>query len=352
MTEFKNDKRMRNSAFSAGILLLITLCATLLLVGCASTSGSGSMPNWMTDYRTIYPDTQYIAQRGRADSEATAKTEAVAQIARYFQTSVNANLKTSIQSVTSGEGVSETTTVVNDVDVMSQVDLFAVEYTDQYYFKKEKKWYCMAYIEREKAWNQYQPTVENAKTEFYSMKKNADAESDPLTKCSLYGKTWNSGKVFLEKLEYARILNSQKERGYSDDRKTVSEIPALIAGEKEKCTVYLDVKGDWGNVISSSLSKTLSDQGFKIAKIPKEANYTAHTEVENNAIGNDPIQVQPSLDLKIVSRTGKTVFANQCKVEQKTIAYTLENAQKKSYPLLAKEADEVISAELKKLFGN
>ncbi|MBQ6057037.1 MAG: LPP20 family lipoprotein [Treponema sp.] len=190
----------------------IFLFSLVLLAGCASTSGSGSIPDWMTDYRSAYPDTHYIAQRGRADSEQTAKTEAVAQIARYFQTSVNANLKTSIQSVTSGDSVSETTSVVNDVDVQSQVDLFAVEYTEPYYFNKEKKWYCVAYIERDKAWNQYQPTVENAKTEFYSMKKNADTESDPLTKCSLYGKTWNSGKVFLEKLEYARILNSQKER--------------------------------------------------------------------------------------------------------------------------------------------
>lgn len=338
--------------FAVLTTVFVLFVSIVLLAGCASTSGSGAIPDWMTDYRTVYPDTQYVAQRGRADSEATAKTEAVAQIARYFQTSVNANLKTSIQSVTSGEGVSETTTVVNDVDVMSQVDLFAVEYTDPYYFKKEKKWYCVAYIEREKAWNQYQPTLENAKTEFYSMKKNADSESDPLIKCSLYGKSWNSGKKFLEKLEYARILNSQKERAYSDDRKTVSEIPALIAGEKEKCTLYLDVKGDWGNVISSSLSKTLSDQGFKIAKNPKEANYTAHTEVENNAIGNDPIQVQPSLDLKIVSRTGKTVFANQTKSEKKTIAYTLENAQKKAYPLLAEECEKSISAELSKLLGN
>ncbi|WP_296330836.1 LPP20 family lipoprotein [uncultured Treponema sp.] len=337
--------------FAVLTTVLLLFVSIVLLAGCASTAGSGSIPDWMTDYRTVYPETQYIAQRGRADSEQTAKTEAVAQIARYFQTSVNANLKTSIQSVTSGDSISETTSVVNDVDVMSQVDLFAVEYTDPYYFNKEKKWYCVAYIERDKAWNQYQPTVENAKTEFYSMKKKADAESDPLTKCSLYGKSWYSGKKFLEKLEYARILNSQKERAYSDDRKTVSEVPALIAGEKEKCTVYLDVKGDWGNVITSSLSKTLSDQGFKIAKNPKEANYTAHTEVENNAIGNDPIQVQPSLDLKIVSRTGKTVFANQTKSEKKTIAYTLENAQKKAYPLLAEECEKSISTELSKLLG-
>lgn len=319
---------------------------SFLLVSCASTSVSGLMPAWMTDYRSVYPDTEYIVQRGRADTEETAKTEAVAQIARYFQTSVSANLKTSIQSVTSGENVSETTSIVNDVDVMSQVDLFAVETTDPYYFNKENRWYCVAYIEREKAWNQYKPTVENAKDEFYAMKKNAESEIDPFTKCVLYGKAWKSGKTFLEKLEYARILNLKKESAYSDDRKSVSEIPALIAAEKEKCTVYLSVTGDCGNIISSSLSQTLSKNGFKVAKNQKKTNYTAHAEVEVNASGNDPIQVQPSLDLKIVSTAGKTVFASQTKSEKKTIAYTLENAQKKSYPVLAEESSKIINLEL------
>lgn len=327
--------------------ILITLFLSSLTL-----SAKPKEPEWVQNWRTVYPDTEYIAQRGRADSEQTARTEAVAQIARYFQTSVNANLKTSIQSVTSGEKVSETTTVVNDVDVMSQVELFAVETTDPYFNKKEKKWYCVAFIEREKAWNQYQPTIENAKSEFLSLKKNAEKETEPFTKCSLFGKSLKSGKTFLEKLEYARILNAKKEAAYSDDRKAVSEIPAMIAGEKEKCTVFLEVSGDYGNIISSSLSQTLTKNGFKIAKKQAEANYTAHAEIENNANGNDPISVMPSLDLKIESKGGKTVYAVQVKTEKKTIAYTLENAQKKSLPILAEESSKIINAELSEKISN
>ena len=322
----------------------------VLLASCASTSGSDT-PAWFPNHRTAFPDADYIAQRGRADSEETARTEAVAQIARYFKTSVNANLKTSIQSVVSGESVSETTSVVNDVDVMSQVELFAVEYTDPYYFKKEKKWYCVAYIKREKAWSQYKPTVENAKSEFYAMKRNAESESDPFSKAAAYGKAWQSGKKFLEKLEYARILNAKKEAAYADDRKAVSEIPALISAEKEKCTVYLSVKGDWGNTVTSSLSQTLAKNGFKVAKSAGEAAYTASAVIENNAVGSDPVSIYPSLDLKITGKGGKTVYSQEVKVTQKTIAYTLENAQKKAFPILAQEADKAVSAGLGEIFG-
>ena len=98
-----------------------------LLLSCANTTAAA--PDWITNYRTVFPDSEYIAQRGRANTEENAKTEAVAHIARYFQTSVNANLKTSIQSVASGERVLESTSIVNDIEAKSQVDLFAVEYT-------------------------------------------------------------------------------------------------------------------------------------------------------------------------------------------------------------------------------
>lgn len=326
-----------------------TICIFLAAFLCFAKSSK--MPDWVTDYRTIYPDSEYIVQRGRADTEETSRTEAIAQIARYFQTSVNANLKTRIQSVSRGQNVNEITTVVNDVDVMSQVDLFVTECTDPYYNKKEKKWYCLAYINRENAWIQYSPTVDGAKSEFYAMYKNAEKETDPFSKCIAYGKAWKSGIQFLEKLEYARILNPKKEAAYSTDRTAVSEIPSLILQEQQNCRIYLSVSGDYGNIISSVITEVFSKNGFMISKSSGGTNYTAQIFVESNAQGSDPVSIFPSLDLKITSKDGRTVFSNQTKIQSKTVAYTLENAQKKAFPILADEADKSISEQLSKLFG-
>ena len=325
--------------------------AAVLFAAFLCFAKASKMPDCVTDYRTVYPDSEYIVQRGRADTEETSRTEAIAQIARYFQTSVNANLKTSIQSVSSGLNVDETTTVINDVDVMSQVDLFAVEYTDPYYNKKEKKWYCVAYINRENAWVQYKPTVDVAKSEFYAMCKNAEKESDSFSKCTAYGKSWKSGIKFLEKLEYARILNPKKEAAYSADRTAVSEILSLISQEQQNCRIYLSVSGDYGNIISSAITEVFSKNGFMISKSSGGTNYTAQIFVESNAQGSDPVSIFPSLDLKITSKDGRTVFSNQTKIQSKTVAYTLENAQKKAFPILADEADKAISEQLSKLFA-
>ena len=330
----------------------ILLLSILLLAYSQAFCAKPKEPEWLHNYRTFYPDSEYIVQRGRADTEETAKTEALAQIARYFKTSVNANLKTSVQSATTDSSVDESTFVVNDVDVISQVDLFAVEYTDPYYVKKEKKWYCAAFINREKAWIQYRPAVEGAKSDFYAMTRNAEREADPFSKAAAYGAAFRSGKKFLEKLEYARILNAQKEAEYAPDRESVNEVPSRIAAEKAKCSLYLNVKGDYGNIISSALTKTFSESGLRAAKSAGEANYNADVVVENNALGDDPISVYPSLEIKITSRDGKTVYSHQTKINTKTVAYTLENAQKKSYPILAEQSEKAVSQELSELFGN
>lgn len=88
------------------------------------------IPEWVQNYRTVYPNKEYLAQRGSGDSAEKAKNDAVAALSRYFQTSVNANLSTTMSSVTNGGSIEETTLVVDDVNVQSQVDFFELEYTE------------------------------------------------------------------------------------------------------------------------------------------------------------------------------------------------------------------------------
>ena len=300
-----------------------SIIISLFFIFCANQVVAEAVPAWVTNFRAVFVADTYIAALGEGKQKDEAKAEATAGLARQFMTIVTDN-KT----------------------VAGQAELSLVEYTEPYYFKKEKKWACVAFIERDKAWKQCKPVVENAKTKFLAMKKKADSETDPLTKCLLYEKALKSGGAFLEKLEYARFVHPSKEAAYSSDRKAVGELPALIAGERENCSVFLNVTGDYGNIMSVSLATALSKGGFKITKTKKEATYVASALIEDNAIGDDPISITPSLDLKVESKAGKTALAVQANVEKKTVAYTLENARKKAYPLLAEQSEKLILNKL------
>ena len=84
------------------------------------------MPDWVQNYRKVYPDSEYLCQRGSGKSAEEAKTDATGALARYFQMNVSANLSTTMTSISSGTEIQEKTSIINDVQVMSQVELFGL----------------------------------------------------------------------------------------------------------------------------------------------------------------------------------------------------------------------------------
>lgn len=79
------------------------------------------------------------------------KTDAASQLARYFQSTVSANLSTIMSSITTGSSIQEETCVIDEVNVKSEVEFIGLEFTESYYYKPGKKCYAVAYMIREDA---------------------------------------------------------------------------------------------------------------------------------------------------------------------------------------------------------
>ena len=307
-------------------------------------------PEWFRNHRDVYPSKTYLAQKGSGKSEKEAKTDALAAISRYVHTSVNANLSTSYISISNGNSFTEEQRVVDERNVSSQVELFGVEYSESYYYKPEKKWYVVAYIYREDAWTQYKPQIESAKTIFYGFYDKAKKEDESFIKCGLYANAWEKGKDFLEKLEYGRILFPEEEEKYAADRSVLSEVPSLIASEIKKSSIIINISGDYSDIFLTTVSNVFSDFGFTVGKNGK---YKADVVVSSNQVGSEPMAIYPGLIITITGNSNKSVFSYNYKTEEKTIAYTLENAQKKAFPKAAEEIKVSLRESLEKsLTGN
>lgn len=192
---------------------IILFCLFVVTVSCFAKPAPE--PEWFRKYKKVYPNSEYLAQRGSGKTAEDAKTDAAGQLARYFQSTVSANLSTTMSSITAGSSVQEETRVVDEVNVSSEVEFIGLEFTESWYYKAEKKWYAVAYMNREDAWVQYKPKIESEKIKFYSFLKKAESEEDPYTKISLYKSAWKASCDFLEKLEYGRIINPKEEEKYS-----------------------------------------------------------------------------------------------------------------------------------------
>ena len=323
----------------------ITILAPFMLAAALSAKPA-PMPDWVTNHRTVYPDGEYLAQRGSGKSSEAAQTDAMSQIARYFKTSVNANLSTTMQSISSGTSVDERLTVIDDVKVSSEVSLFALERTEPYYHKKEKRWYCVAYIKRDEAWKQYKPQIDGALKTFQGQYTGAVSEADPFTRIARCKTAWEAGGTLLEKLEYGRIISSKNEAAYSGERDKVAHIPVLAEAAIKECTVYVDVPGDHNRAIERAISTALSTCGLTVAKTADGAAYTASAEIDDGASGSDPVSITPAVGIRITGKGGNAVYSFDTAATEREVAYTLENARKKAYPALAKEIEAALQEDL------
>lgn len=296
-------------------------------------------PEWFRNYKKVYPNLEYIAQRGSGKTAEDAKTDAASQLARYFQSTVSANLSTTMSSITSGTNIEEETRVVDEVNVTSEIEFIGLEFTESWYYKPEKKWYAVAYINRDDAWVQYRPKIEAEKARFYGFYKKAEKETDSFTKISLYRSAWKASGDFLEKLEYGRIINPKEEEKYSQDRNAVSDLPSKIETEQKNLTLEVYIYGDYANIIETAAKNAFSRNGF-VAGI--KGNYVADVVVNSNPSGSDPVAIVPAVTVTIKNRNGKAIYSYETNLTEKTVAYSLENAQKKAFPKLAEKINEEI----------
>ena len=317
-------------------LLPLILLPLLLLPASARRQDA---PEWYPDARKAFPADRFLTQAGAGDSADRARTDAAGALARYFKTSVDASLRTTMTAISTERGAGEETRVVDDVTLSSNVELFALELTEPYRDKKDRKWHCVAYIEREAAWRQYRPRVESLRDVAAGFRARAEREEEPFERVALYRKAWGASLDFLESLEFARIIYPRAEAEFAKDRERAAEIPSLIGAEAANLTVRVESKGDWGGTVEQGAKRGLERAGFRVVQ-GAGANYTATLRVEPNATGGDPLAVLPSATLSVTGRGGRGIASVQAALEEKTVAYTLETAQKKSYPRLSAKLEE------------
>lgn len=97
-------------------LLIIIFCLSLFYVQAVEK------PDWVDSWRTIYPDAIYVAQLGKATGQDK-----------------NRKLVTSFERQNK-----------QNITISVDLSLTSLLFTEPWYNKKEKTWYCVAYAEREK----------------------------------------------------------------------------------------------------------------------------------------------------------------------------------------------------------
>jgi len=307
----------------------ITIILGVLFTGTLLFAKPATKPEWLENHRAVFPSSEYIAQKGSGDSAEQAKIDASNLIARYFKSNITVNTVASREM--SNDGIDKQH-LLTETSINSNLSVFGLEYTSAYYHKPEKRWYAVAFINREDAWTQIKPKIESAKGVFYGFYNKAQDEEDVYFRIKLLKNALSSAEDFEEILEYGRLINPDKEEKYAKDRDVIASIPASILQLRQSVKIKTSITGDYAGIIENKVVKAFEQNGYTVGK---SGDYTLVIDIDSNVTGSDPLAIYPFVRISLLSKSGKSVYSCEAKLEEKTVAFSLDVAQKKAFPKLA-----------------
>lgn len=333
------------------------LCLISLVVLCVFqlSARKQAVPEWVSDYKSVYPDSKYIAQKGSGKSSTEAKNDAAANLSFYFNTNVNAVRETNSKNYKITAGRKKKQTEVTNIIEQSFLSetvldtdtvLTGLEFTEPWQDRKSKTWYCLAFIERETLWKLYDVELSFARDGFKGLYESAEKAGEPFEKIRMLSNVYEKGREFLDKLSYAQFLSEKlTERKYKDDVILLSNLTTVQQNEKNNSPLFVHVKADSTSTLYSTVTQVLEEEGFTVLKDKNRALYTVEvTPVFDYQNDDDVLVYSPSVTVDFMNKAGSVyVYSKSC---EKIKVYTEALGIKKSI----QKIDEELKLSLREIW--
>ncbi|GHV94579.1 hypothetical protein AGMMS50293_08990 [Spirochaetia bacterium] len=270
----------------------------LFFVFCAGFVFAQEAPRWVTRQAMAYPPDQYLTGTGEGRSEEEARMRALAQISRFFQTTVDDTqnmLYSYNQTIT---GTAENTAVSQRSVVSSEADFFGVRFAETY-FEKGGAVRALAYINREEALEVYDMRTAACLTKVNELLKRYDNNPHPLAAIPRLREARESA-VLAEKLAgIAVLINSGAAEHYRGITAIVPRVDAAIDAAKARLTASVTINDERFRSLAHGAATAVKNEGLAI--IEKGGVYTLEITVtpnESKAANNYIIQPEVAVILK------------------------------------------------------
>lgn len=326
------------------MILILSLNFIIFYLSCA-TANNNKIPEWTIDLNKVYPNEQYIAQRGYGTDRQSAQLFALEAISRYFSTHIENEMREVI-TVTDKKSAG---ILRDEIFIQSQTNLFAVNYATPWHNKDIEQWETVAYINRSEAWSLYEPKLRLMTDTFKSMYEEAERHDEPFKRLVFYSSANElaTKEKLPEKLAFANTLYPPGSVFFDDTRTMLSKIPAKMEGMKSLSILYLDCDRDIDNSIYTTVSAIFSSQGFPVTKKEEQAVYICKIFLdENKQTLSAGVFYYPAISIHISDRNG-SIFSYSVSLDR-IGASNADVAKRRTYTAISNEIQRSFLSEIRK----
>ncbi|MBE6351483.1 MAG: hypothetical protein E7060_00870 [Treponema bryantii] len=296
--------------------LLFILVSCLLGLSCASNkvdqdaekSVVEKAPKWISDQGRLelFPENQFVSQLAYGNSAQESKENASANISEYIKATVVSSTSSHYLYQENNNSFSETRELQKDVSVFTENDLFKIEYTNPYFYSDLGQFVCVAFINRNQAFNFVKPKLDNAKNNFSSAYSAALNKESLIDKIIGIKNAQNILVEFYEVYDFARSMKSDSAKIYEDVDFLANESFVKLREICSSVLMKIEGAGDIELLEKAGIIAELSNQfekiGFVIGKSLK-SNCITLVDVKS-LITETPttFETYPEISIRIIEK--------------------------------------------------
>ncbi|WP_296328840.1 hypothetical protein [uncultured Treponema sp.] len=301
--------------------ILVILAASFLYFGCGSTSQNQKVlstteniaPKWITDQGRleIFPSSSYVSQLAYGSSAQESKEKASASISEYIKASVTSSKSASYFYKDSGDSFTENRKLQQDIQISTSNNLYKIEYTNPYFYADLGQYACVAYINREQAFNFVRPKLEIARNQFPKAYHEALEKDSLLDKIIGIKHAQSVLPDFYEVYDFARAILPQKAKPYEETDALASESVLKMKEISSKVLIKIEGVGDTDlsekSGVIAELAKQCTKMGFVVSNSLK-TNCLALVEVKAEITETgETFETYPEIYIRILEKGAEKI---------------------------------------------
>lgn len=321
--------------FLFGMIFCICLSSICAKPKSKNKNEEPKTPIWILDegrYK-LFPQEEFVSALGTGFTEQEAQNRAASLISRAIKTKIKDSVESSYQAESSTTGKKNSTynevrKINQNIKTEANNTLYQLHFTPCYFDSNYATYQCVAYIERDEAWNLIEPKLQASSKAFEQSYKLAKTFKDLFKRVVALKKSQALLNVFYEAYDFALFIKNDEASKY----KVFDELAKTALNEidyiSKNLVINVVVDNDSGNRIKAKITERLTETGFVVGAVKNNYEFYAQV-VYDMKLSGDTWLSYPSIKISVLSDS--EIVATYAKELEKCAAFDKDALERRIF---------------------